>query len=78
MTLNVIPFCMYCKRLRMGAGNFVCDAFPDRIPDDIFIGGFDHRNAHEGDNGILFELSDLANKEEFGKYCDYVVKIDQV
>lgn len=33
-----------------------CDAFPERIPGEIYVGGFDHRQPFEGDNGIRFEL----------------------
>ncbi|WP_157610426.1 hypothetical protein [Spirillospora albida] len=33
-----------------------CEAFPERIPDEIYRGGFDHRGPYEGDRGILFEL----------------------
>jgi len=32
-----------------------CDAFPDRIPDDIALGDFDHTKPYPGDNGIMFE-----------------------
>jgi hypothetical protein len=33
-----------------------CDAFPNVIPGDIWFGGFDHRNPHEGDHGVRFVL----------------------
>ena len=33
-----------------------CDAFPQRIPGEIYTGGFDHRNPFEGDQGIRFEM----------------------
>jgi hypothetical protein len=32
-----------------------CDAFPDRVPGEIYTGGFDHRQPFEGDHGIRFE-----------------------
>ncbi|TDC73621.1 hypothetical protein [Actinomadura sp. 7K507] len=33
-----------------------CDAFPDRVPNEIYRAGFDHRQPFEGDRGIRFEL----------------------
>lgn len=33
-----------------------CAAFPDRIPADIWMEGFDHRRPYPGDGGIRFEL----------------------
>jgi hypothetical protein len=33
-----------------------CTAFPDKIPDDIYWHGFDHRNPYPGDRGIRFKL----------------------
>ena len=33
-----------------------CDAFPDGVPDAIFLGGFDHREEYPGDGGIRFVL----------------------
>ena len=42
-----------------------CDAFPHEkgkpIPEDIFTGLFDHRNAHEGDNGIRYKADETIN-----------------
>ncbi|MGI8335781.1 hypothetical protein ACRYCC_38030 [Actinomadura scrupuli] len=33
-----------------------CEAFPDGIPDDIDLGGFDHRLPYPGDHGVRFEF----------------------
>ena len=35
--------------------DYVCDAFPDGIPEEIAGGTFDHRNAFPGDRGIRLE-----------------------
>jgi hypothetical protein len=35
-----------------------CEAFPDRVPREIYTGQFDHREPYPGDNGIQFELRD--------------------
>lgn len=32
-----------------------CDAFPDRIPDEIWRGDNDHKKPYTGDHGIQFE-----------------------
>ncbi len=54
------PLCMQCKHLRPQEGPFgyVCDAFPDGIPEEIFVEGFDHRQPYPGDHGINFEAKE--------------------
>lgn len=44
--------CMTCKHF-LGGGQ--CEAFPLRIPAEIFGGEFDHRQAYPGDEGIRWE-----------------------
>lgn len=45
--------CAFCVHLR---GKGTCDAFPNGIPEDIFITGkHNHTEPFEGDNGIRFE-----------------------
>jgi hypothetical protein len=54
------PICEACVRLGPrtdGQIGNACAAFPDGIPEDIYPGGFDHRNPHAGDGGILFLLA---------------------
>jgi len=51
-----LPVCADCKHFNSDdmTGNF-CDAFPDGIPDDIFLCIIDHKEPYEGDGGIQYE-----------------------
>ena len=53
MTTYRSPLCLNCARLRPGAKP-MCEAFPEGIPDDIWVRAFDHRNHYPGDDGIRF------------------------
>lgn len=44
--------CPVCKHY---LGDLSCEAYPDGIPEDIITGQFDHKEQHNGDNGIRFE-----------------------
>lgn len=59
MTVAAIPLCESCVHLRAGPDGFgfVCDAFPDGIPDKVYLDGFDHRQPLSGDHGVRWELS---------------------
>jgi hypothetical protein len=51
---NLLSSCSECKnadRVKIGT----CKAFPDGIPEEIWIGKNDHKNSYPGDNGIQFE-----------------------
>ena len=36
-----------------------CKAFPNGIPDAIWLGKNNHKKPHRGDNGIQFELKEF-------------------
>jgi len=53
-----LPQCLNCKylrRLRRRDPTFTCDAFPDGIPDAIFLEQVDHTKPYSGDHGIHFK-----------------------
>jgi len=55
--------CSHCKHYDVenskpeSNGN-VCKAFPEGIPDEIWLGKNDHTKPYEGDHGILFDPLD--------------------
>lgn len=44
--------CMQCILCKHYKGLFTCDAYPDRIPEEILTGEVDHDEPYEGDHGI--------------------------
>jgi hypothetical protein len=50
--------CDLCKYRHHDTHPPTCDAFPKRIPRDMRLMYFDHRQAYPGDNGITFEPQD--------------------
>lgn len=49
------PQCEKCKHLWRDEKDYKCNAFPDGIPDKIFEGDHDHKEAFPDDNGFRFE-----------------------
>ena len=58
-----VPMCFTCKHFYKHKEEykddprsaFRCDAFPDGIPRDIYLGKVPHNKPVEGDNGIVYE-----------------------
>lgn len=52
--------CLHCTNFidDVLAENNHCKAFPNRIPDEIFMGRNLHKEPYPGDNGVLFDSSD--------------------
>jgi hypothetical protein len=68
MSCLIPPACVFCRhyhheRNDCSAGLPSCDAF-DAIPEEIFMGRFDHSNAYPGDNGVRFTLIE-ADRDDF-------------
>ena len=53
------PLCLLCKHYHAEKAedifNFSCEAFPKKIPSEIWDCKYDHRYRHPDDNGIQFE-----------------------
>lgn len=51
------PQCLDCKNFidKNEKGVFICKAFPDGIPDDVFWNNIWHDEHIDGDNGYRFE-----------------------
>lgn len=65
------PMCGFCTHMKeYGMWKRTCDAFPDGIPADILL-GVDHRKAHEGDNGIQFEVAP-EDKKAFEEWMAFM------
>lgn len=59
----LVPICQSCAHLGpcadadvLGLGT-CCTAFPEGIPDAIYLEGADHRQPYEGDGGVQWEQS---------------------
>lgn len=71
MTTYAQPECFRrkCKHfVGITKGQYVCTAFPNRIPDDIAFGPSLHIVKRRGDGGITFE------KDKTGKLSLTIVK----
>ena len=53
MTSVPVPMCYSCAHLSIEPG-MICDAFPEGIPEAIYLSRFDHRMPYAGDHGIVF------------------------
>lgn len=65
MQTDKAPVCFGCVHLDLAASDEksvpVCKAYPNGIPDAIFLAENDHQKPFAGDNNIVYqELSDLV------------------
>jgi hypothetical protein len=60
MTTIPAPLCLFCKRMFDPDGTPIpkCRAFPEKVPDLIWLSKVDHREEVEGDRGWRFVPKD--------------------
>lgn len=51
---DVVPQCFNCKHF-IETGEYICNAFPEGVPEEILYNRYIHTEPYEGDNGIQFE-----------------------
>jgi hypothetical protein len=58
-TPSAPPLCVSCRHRHVTTvlGVHTCDAFPDGIPDAIWVALGDHRDPVPGDHGVQYERS---------------------
>lgn len=60
------PICMLCKWLSRDTEEPSCKAFPDGIPDEIWIGQNDHLVPYKGDHNIQFQKMTIDEIDHLG------------
>ncbi len=56
------PVCLECQHNHRNSGFRICDAFPDRIPDEIWVYVNPHKKPFPGHHGIQFEPIEQPTK----------------
>jgi hypothetical protein len=57
-----LPLCLVCRHFHHLPGR-TCDAFPEGVPDEVFLRKIEHRQPVPGDHGIQFEKATVAELE---------------
>lgn len=75
--IGPVTICDACARFRGANAQLVttCDAYPDGIPDDIILLGYDHRRPYPGDAGLTFELDPRpAAADHLAEYAAFLAR----
>lgn len=55
----ISPMCVDCILLYNHGIERMCKAFPNGIPDEIWIGTISHRRPYSGDGGITYSQQEV-------------------
>lgn len=57
------PSCTLCSRFQDYTKK-ICEAFPDGIPPEIWIGNHKHTEPYPGDNGLQFQKTKSEKEQQ--------------
>lgn len=74
------PICFLCTHLESERTQWswrarpTCKAFPDGIPDEIWKGGFDHRNTYQSGEWFTFEPAEWVSELDIKSWTRIVLE----